>query len=54
MNEQGRLEMAMRDLASNARRNFLQGVASAAALGAVSRVGAASPGKEWVYIGPYT
>lgn len=54
MNERGFLEMAMRDLASNARRSFLQGVASAAVLGAAQRAGAAPSAREWVHIGTYT
>ncbi len=54
MREEGIVRMAMRDLTSSARRSFLQGVASAAALGAAQTAGAAAPAREWVYIGPYT
>lgn len=54
MRDKGILNRTMGELASSARRSFLQSVASVAALGAASSSAVTPVTREWVYIGPYT
>lgn len=44
----------MSDWAASGRRAFLRSAAVTAAMGVAARGEAASPAREWVYIGPYT